>query len=196
MKKDEIKEKAEKVFTFLYREGVSSSFRFPKGYGANILNSFADDLLKRENGMVSLGIVVDYCIHQAHLWRDADRWKNFSISWAFGKKGVDRFYNAKRGVRYYQDIWLKENNWSRDELKCKFVEFKEHPLKKFIYIDAEETTKKKMLNSDAGLALCITTTSLFSPKSNACNECRFNSQCEQILKTSNPELHRLRISNK
>lgn len=195
MNKEEIKEKTEKIFTFLYREGVYKSFRFPKGYGASVMDKFADDIIKRENGMVSLGFLVDFCIHQAHLWRDHKRWNNFSITWAFGPKAIDRFYSAKKGVRFYQDQWLKENGFDREELKCKFVSFKEHPLKKFIYIEAEDITKRKLLNNEAGKMLCFALTTLYSPNSPACQICKFSTECSKLLMSSNHELYRLRLSN-
>lgn len=196
MNKDEIKKKAEEVFTFLYTKGVTSSFRFPKGYGASILDTFADKLLEKESGIVGSGIIVDFCIHQVYLWRDHKRWKHFNITWAFGQKGIDRFYTSKSGVRYYQDEWLDWNEWTRESLKAQFTTFKVHPLVNKIYIEAEDTTKLRHLNTEAGMGLCFIMTSLFSPKSPACQKCDYKNKCESLLRKTNPELHRLRLQNK
>lgn len=193
MTQEEIIKKSEEVFTFLYKGCVRSDFRFPKGYGAKILQDFSKSILKRESGLVSLGLIVDFCIHQVNLWKDADRWKHFSIAWAFSEKAIERFYTSKPGVRYYQDLWLQENDLSRDELKYKFISFKEHPLKKFIYIPAEDSTKTKMLNKEAGLAFCSALTSLYTPQSPVCQSCNFKMKCEEALKKRDPELHRLRM---
>jgi len=192
MTKDEIKKKTEEVFTFLYRKGVSPSFRFPKGYGASIIDSFADTILERERGMVGVGIIVDYCIHQTHLWRDAERWDRFNITWAFGPKGIDRFYNSKTGTRYYQNRWLDYNDWDRDTLKSMFTDIKDHPLKKFVYIEAEDTTKARFVSTEAGLGLCIILTTLYTPHSPVCGKCKNKDQCEAILKKRDPELLRVR----
>lgn len=194
MQIDEIRAKSEEIFTTLYVELVSSEFRFPKGYSASILDEFTSEIIKRESGMVSLGHIVDYCIHQVYLWRDVKRWKNFTISWVFGKKAIGRFYDAKRGSRYYQDLWLKEHNLSRDELKLRFVEYKEHPMRKFIYNEYEDRTKNMLLNLEAGRAICITSTTLYAPQSPICQICIFRKECELQLKITNPELHRLRVS--
>jgi len=196
MKKDDIKKKTEEIFTFLYKEGVSPSFRFPKGHGASILDKFSDSFTDKER-IVSLGVLVDFCLHQAYLWRDAERWNRFTVLWAFGPKAIDRFYSSKSGVRYYQDIWLKEKfGMGREELKAKFVDLKEHPLKKFIYIIAEDRTKARLLNTDAGFGLCLSQTTLFTPASPICQKCDNSRECEDLIKISNPELHRLRDSNK
>jgi len=195
MKKDDIKKKTEEIFTFLYKEGVSPSFRFPKGHGASILDKFSDSFTDKER-IVSLGVLVDFCLHQVYLWRDADRWKSFTISWAFGPKAIDRFYSSKSGVRYYQDLWLKEKfGICREELKAKFVDLKEHPLKKFIYIEAENRTKARLINTDAGFGLCISQTTLFSPESPICQKCKSSNECIDLIKKTNPELYRLRVSN-
>lgn len=196
MQVEEIKNKSEQIFTFLYKECVCSDFRFPQGYGAKILEDFSENIIKRESGIVSLGLIVDYCIHQVHLWRDVDRWKHFSIVWAFNKKSLDRFYNSKHGARYYQDVWLKENGLDRDNLKYKFTSFKEHPLKKFIYIYAEDSTKNRLLNKEAGKILCSHLTTLYAPLSPVCQKCNFKAQCEALLKKKDPELYRLRMLKK
>lgn len=194
MTKDEIKSKIEEVFTFLYTECVSPSFRFPQGYGAAIVDKFIDSVLVRESGMVNLGFVVDYCIHQAHLWRDNEKWeKRFNISWAFGPKAIDRFYGAKRGLRYYEELWLKDYDLSRESLRAKFTNVKGvHPLRKYIYIEAEDTSKAKLLNKASGWWICQTLTTLYAPQSPVCNKCDFKERCENLLKKKQPELWRLR----
>lgn len=195
MTKEEIKSKAEEIFTFLYKGQVSSSFRFPQGYSANILDKFADHLLKKEAGVVNLGLLVDYCIHQTYIWRDPSRYNNFSITWAFGPKAIGRFYDAKRGARYYQDLWLDKKKLSREELRAQFEDYTDHPFQKYVYLPAEETTKMRLHGTTAGFALCMTLTTLYAPQSQACMTCSSKKECERLIKTHNPELYRLRIEN-
>lgn len=196
MTKNEIINIATEAFTLIYREGVDASFRFPMGAAASIMDRYADNILKRENGLVSIGIVVDYCIHHAYLWRDRERFRNFSITWAFGDTGAERFYSAKRGVVYYQDIWLKEIGLDRNDIKLQFSCTGEHPLAKYIYIEAEDGTKSRAHNTAAGYVMCRTLTSGYTPHSPYCSDCAFSAQCREDLRALDHELFRLRTSKK
>lgn len=196
MDRDQIIKKSEEIFTYLYKNNVSSDFRFPQGYGARVLETFTDEITKKESGLVNIGTIIDYCIHQVYNWRDKERWKKFTINWAFGKKAIDRYYSAKSGARYYQGLWLKENGLSREDLKYKFGSANNYSIKQFEYVSAEETTKFRLLNKEAGPYVCAALTTLYAPKSPACTQCKYSNQCANKLKELNPELYRLRITNK
>lgn len=196
-KKEKIKQSAKEVFTFIYKVGASEAFHFPGNLDSKLMNDFAEELIKREDGIVTIDLIVDYCVHQAYVWRETKRWAYFNIGWVFGKKSIEKYYNAKHGARYFQNSWLAENGMSRVLLKHKFSHKKTvNPLKKYIEVEYEDSTKKKLLNTIGGFALCMSLTTLHTPYSKVCQQCKYAAKCKEILKKQNTELYRLRNNNK
>lgn len=178
-----------KIYTFLQSK-INPSFRFPGGNSKLWVNRCIDDLTKRE-GSLTLSVVVDYCVQQVFVYKDRSGGR-FNVSWAFSENAVKKFYEAKRGIRFYQDTWLKGLGLSRDILLEKFTDINEHLYKKEIYLEYEDTLKQTFPDPKTQYIYCITQTTLYAPQSSVCKKCVFKKKCAEVLKKRNPELFRLR----
>ena len=114
------------------------------------------------------------------------------VSWFFSEKAISRFYEAKPGLKYYEDKWLHSLGLNRSDLKLSFISKEEHPMRKYIHMEAEESTKRRFLNQDVGYGLCVESTLMWSPMSEVCRICDYKQRCLEALKKAYPELYRLR----
>lgn len=149
---------------------------------------------------VSDGRIVDFVVYQIYRFRDliAIKGSRWNITWCFSDKAIQKFKcqfldsGGKAGMLYYIDQWLDEGGLNRGMLEGMICERKHHRLAKLIYISSEDSTKKRFLNTEMGLALCSRSTTGWTPKSPVCNSCNNAEKCMRITEKKYPELVRLR----
>lgn len=145
--------------------------------------------------------IVDFVVYQIYRYRDmiADypntRWQ---LSWCFSNNAVEKYKaqflseDGKSGMNWYIDQWLKDGRMDRQMLADMLAEPTGHKLAKYIYIEAEECTKKRFLNTEMGYMLCLMSTTGWTPKSPTCKQCLNASQCMEESARKYPEIVRLR----
>lgn len=155
------------------------------------MSKFLDEL-EREYGAVTKERLADFCISSAYLYRER---KRYTLRHVFGKGSMKHFRTAKQGIRYYEDLWLREAQLTRQYFYDLLSDKKEHPHAKYFYIPSEEGTKKRMLNLQVGYMICQLSTLGWSPASEACNQCTFIQDCQQETQRKFPELYRIRLEH-
>lgn len=148
------------------------------------------DMMEKQYGHVTQERLVDYCICNIYAFRQRDTWNIKSI---FGRAGIERLVNAKRGSKYYEDQWLSDMGLSRGKLILMISDKSVHPQAKYIYMASEEPTKIRMLNTETGYVICQTATLGWSPISETCSLCNYAEQCKIVTQKKFPELYRLRL---
>ena len=178
------------VFTEIQKRLVNPTFKFSQGGAtfttlSNFINSF-----EKEFGTITSERLVDFCIYVSHAYRNTDKW---SIKQAFGPTAIKKFKTAAVGKVYYENLWLSSANLTRENLVDMIKDRQEHPQAKYIYVEAEESSKKRLLNKEVGYMLCQASTLGWSPVSEACQQCTFTTQCKHETQRKYPELYRIRI---
>lgn len=138
--------------------------------------------------------IVSYCINNVYRMSKmrGSVIDFFKIAQIFGKTSVEKYLSSKTGSRYYENQFLSSINVTRNDLVMLIVDRDRHPHSDYIYPVYEERTKKRALNTDAGLYLCKRSTLLWAPMSPTCKKCMFAEVCKQALLNKYPELYRLR----
>lgn len=141
--------------------------------------------------------IVSYCVYNVHRMTQirSDYLDFFKPAQIFGQAGVNKFLQSSVGSRYYEKLYLSSIGVTIDELMMLIVDKDKHPHAQYIYPEYEDRTKKRALNTDAGLYLCVQSTLLWAPKSPVCKECKFVDKCKDILKNKYSELYRIRIED-
>lgn len=88
--------------------------------------------------------------------------------------------------------WLDEVELSRSALTDMIAKPKPNPLRNMVYLPSEEPIKRRFLNTPDGLALCQSSTTGWSPLSEACGRCDNWVECGKITAKKYPELMRFR----
>lgn len=180
------------VYTEIERKMVDPSFKFSQGGSTirtinNFLERFSHDVCIDN---ITAERLVDFCICTAHAYKDRRDW---TVKQVFGPASIKRLVDSKRGARYYEDTWLKSGGLSRDGLVKMIADRSEHPLSKYIFMQSEEATKLRYLNSEVGYVICQTSTLGWSPVSEACMECTSADSCKRETAGKYPELYRIRV---
>ena len=145
--------------------------------------------------------IVDYVVYQVYRYRDMiaeypyTRWK---LSWLFSNNAVEKYKaqfiseDGKHGMNYYIDQWLFEGELDRHTLSDMLADITQHRLAKFIYQEGEEMTKKRFLNTEFGMMMCLQSTTGWTPTSPTCQQCQYSSSCMEASAKIYPEIIRLR----
>lgn len=191
MERDEWKNNSRRLFTLLVRATLWADFVFPAGgRTGRVLDACFDSLAP-----VSAERLADFCICQVHAVSRFDagylahRWKP---AHSFGGKAVDRYMNSGKERRYYEDRWLKSFGLSRQSLAALVEDRGRHPLARFIFPEYEETTKRRLLSTEAGYAVCGMSTLLWTPFSPSCQRCAHAGRCRRRTASLYHELYRIR----
>ena len=104
-------------------------------------------------------------------------------------KGLER-YEKVRG--FYKEKTARIKNQKANKRTSKIFD-EEYYLSLLEVNDIEEEDKELRHNTDEGLLLCITDTSLYNPKSNLCKECIYKEGCEAVLAKRNEPLWKARL---
>lgn len=186
--------KVETVYTEIIKRLVDPSWRFPQGgLAIKCLQTFLDSFIQKCGGVLNNERLVDFCVCQAHTFKDFDLKGKWKPAHSFGPNALKRYDTAAHGKRYYEDEWLKSQQLTRKYLYNLIADKKEHPQAKFIYMPSEEVTKSRFINTDTGYFLCQTSTLGWSPLSESCQKCKKAESCKKETSKRLPELYRIRI---
>ena len=94
--------------------------------------------------------------------------------------------------RYREDRWLKSFGLSRHDLARAVEDRRSHPFGRFIYPEYEETTKRRLLSTEAGYLVCALSTLMWTPFSPSCSKCAKAEPCRRRTQARYPELYRIR----
>ena len=145
--------------------------------------------------------IVDFVVYQVYRYRDMiagypnTRWQ---LTWLFSDNAVAKYKSqfisadGKSGMNYYIDQWLHEGKLDRQMLSDMLADTTQHRLAKYIYQKGEEMTKKRFLNTETGLMLCLQSTTGWTPQSPTCQQCKYASRCMEESAKRYPEIIRLR----
>lgn len=142
--------------------------------------------------------VVDYVVYQIYRSRQTIENGIWNPHYMFTDYAVGKYRHqfmsdeGKSGINYYINRWLDEYELSRGVLVKMIEEPKPNSLRKYVYMESEEVTKKRFLNTECGYLLCQRSTTGWAPLSETCKQCDYNKQCEQATANRLPELVRLR----
>lgn len=185
-------ERVKVIFKYIYRLLKDKNFNLS---GSELLNNSIIKFIKifeDENGFLNESILIDYIIFSIYRLKDV---KFVNQPTYFSKNSIEKFLSRNRGVDYYTSQFVEDNGTTRGTIKSYFINNSKHPLSKYIYVESEELTKMRKINTLTGYFICINNTTLYSPHSEACLICSNSDRCESNLINTNPELHRLRVQN-
>ena len=190
MERDEWKNNSRRLFTLLVRTTLWADFVFPAGgRTGRVLDACFDSLAP-----VSAERLADFCICQvcAMCGFGTGYRRRWDIRHSFGGKAVERYLQADRKRRYHEDRWLKSFSLSRGELASLAEDRSRHPLAKFIFPEYEEATKRRLLSTEVGYAVCGMSTLLWTPFSPSCRRCACSGRCRRRTASLYHELYRIR----
>lgn len=190
MERDGWKNSSRRLFTRLVRATLWADFVFPAGgRTGRVLDACFDSLAP-----VSAERLADFCVCQVHVMCGfgADYRRRWDVTHSFGKKAVERYLQADSKRRYHEDRWLRSFSLSRGELAAWAEDRDRHPLAGFIFPEYEETTKRRLLSTEAGYAVCGMSTLLWTPFSPSCRRCTHAGRCRRRTASLYHELYRIR----
>lgn len=191
------------VVDLIIQKNITNQFKFADGvYQQGIIKRGLGRLWAALNlDELPDGRIIDFVVYQIYRFRDMiEQYPNtkWQTTWLWSDSAVAKFEHqffgeqAKAGINYYIDQWLKEGQLTRDQLIQMLSTPKEHPLAKYIYIEAEEPTKRRFLNTELGKLNCYRATTGWTPFSKACDECQYCMECMETFSKILPEIIRLR----
>lgn len=193
-----------KMIETVIRRCIDPKWRFPEGPNLVALELDVQVLSKLwpYEGIADERIV-DYAVYQIYRTRHTlEQGLAWQPHYMFTDYAVDKYRHqfmseaGKSGINYYINRWLDEYELSRTDLVKMIEEPKPNSLKKYVYMESEEVTKRRFLNTEGGYLLCQRSTTGWAPLSETCSRCDYNKQCEQETAKRLPELVRLRKENK
>ena len=168
-----------RLFTRLVRTTVWADFVFPTGGKSDRQLGMCFDGLCREVVSVSAERLSDFCICQTYAISGYDTAyrRKWNVSHSFGKKAIGRYLRSGKERRYREDRWLKSFGLSRHDLARAVEDRRSHPFGRFIYPEYEETTKRRLLSTEAGYLVCALSTLMWTPFSPSCSKCAKAEPC-------------------
>ncbi len=189
-----------KMIETVIRRCIDPKWRFPGGPNLVALEVGVEALNKLwpYEGIAD-DRVVDYLVYQIYRTREnLERGYGWQPNFLFTDYSIEKYRkqfiddSGKSGMNYYINRWLDESELSRSDLVKMIEEPKPNSMRKYIYMESEEQTKMRFLNTEAGFMLCQRSTTGWAPQSDTCKKCDYQKQCEQATAKRLPELVRLR----
>lgn len=192
--------KIQQTIDYLIKRSITDKF---KCSGATYQGT-VDRGIKRlagVTGSISDERIVDFIVYQIYRYKDmiaeypGTRWE---FTWLWSDNAVAKYHNqyygdnAKVGINYYINQWLAEFDLTRDMLVGMLDPQTEHSLSRYLYLESEEGTKQRFLNTEIGKLNCFRSTTGWSPLSPTCQQCQFNAECIRHFEGVLPELIRIR----
>lgn len=192
---ERLKRQIKTVYTEIVRKLIDPSFKFPEGGKVDRqLTKFILKFTKMYGGEFSTTRLVDYCVFQTHKNRMSEHQRTLAPN-TFGDTALQKYQQmSSKQKTYIENKWLETAQLTRSHL-CLLIstEKKQHPLSKYIFMASEEGTKRRCLNTKVGLVICTTSTLMWSPFSDICQQCNNAEECKELTATKYPELYRIRI---
>lgn len=184
----------QKAFEYFFRKFYKqNNFQFyfsPQNY--KIYQSLLVELGKKVS-VATLGnnFLWKYCIFQFTYWEDltlTNPSNKITFSYIFGKKAIERYFNRNKEYDWQLESSLLVSKYilSKTEFNIHIeqvkdqLEFSNNPI------------RFKFLNTDKGLATCLSFTTLIDRKDSSCIACKFQDTCTELLKTNYPNLYKSR----
>ena len=189
-----------KMIETVIRRCIDPKWRFPGGPNLLVLEQGIGNLSKLwpYEGIAD-DRIVDYVIYQIYRTRQTfERGYSWQPGFLFSDYSIDKYRkqfleeSGKSGMNYYINQWLDESELSRHDLVKMIEEPKPNSMRKYVYMESEEQTKMRFLNSEMGFMLCQRSTTGWAPQSDTCRKCDYQGQCEKATAKRLPELVRLR----
>lgn len=189
-----------KMIETVIRRCINRKWRFPGGPNLIALEVGVKNLQKLwpYEGIAD-DRIVDYIVYQIYRtrqnfengygWQPNFLFTDYSIG-KYRKQFIDE--SGKSGMNYYINQWLDDAELTRGDLVRIIEDPKPNSMRKYVYMESEEQTKKRFLNTEAGFILCQRSTTGWAPLSETCERCEYQKQCEQATEKRLPELVRLR----
>lgn len=143
--------------------------------------------------------IVDYIVYQVYRTRqNFENGYGWQPNFLFTDYSIDKYRrqfideSGKSGMNYYINQWLNDAELTSGDLVKIIEDPKPNSMRKYIYMESEEQTKRRFLNTEAGFMLCQRSTTGWAPMSETCGRCEYQEQCEQATEKRLPELVRLR----
>ena len=135
--------------------------------------------------------IVDYCISMAHYRRNTDP---LFVTTVFCTPSLVRYVEFDYQKKYFEDKWMEAHGLTRNGLIALIKNTSKHSLSRYIYMRAEDTTKRRSVERWLGPMFCERSTTMYSPFSPVCrDECKFASTCMIRTQQLYPELLRIRL---
>lgn len=182
------------VYTEIIKKTTNPKWKFPQGgLAMKCLDTFITSFTKDCGGVFNSKRMVDYCICQAHTFRDFTKDGKWKPAHSFGPNALKKYGTKAYGKKFYEDKWLATGQLTRQHLYGMVEDKRQHPQAKYIYMPSEEITKDRYINSEIGYFLCQNSTLGWSPLSDACLKCKYIESCKKETERRFPELYRIRI---
>lgn len=161
-----------------------------------IYESFLSEIEKRVR-VAALGkhFIWRYSIFQFAYWQDIvldTPSSKVGFSHIYGKKAVERYFTRNK-----EYDWQLEEHFILSKYKLSYLQFEEYTgivKDKLDYTNSP--IRLRFLNTDKGLATCISQTSLFERRDKSCLSCNFQQECQTLLKTNYPNIYKNRYGSR
>lgn len=193
-KEERLKKQIKTIYTEIVRRLIDPAFDFPKGGKVERqLSQFIEKFTELCGGEMNESRLVDYCVFQAHKNRQSPYQRTLAPN-VFGATAFKKYQSlSSRQKKFVEDRWLSEKGLTRTHLCSLVCNRREHPQAKYIYMEAEERTKKRFHGTEMGFAICSASTLMWSPFSEACQQCENTERCKAETESRYPELYRIRL---
>lgn len=193
-REERLKKTIKAIYAEIVHEAIDKTFSFPNGGLVDRrLSQFVEQFAQLCGGELNGTRLVDYCIFQIHKNRQSPYQHKLAPN-AFGTTALQKYRQmSSKQKRYAEDRWLEDNSLTRSQLYALVADKKAHPQAKYVYMAAEESTKRRFHNTNMGLAICAASTLMWSPFSAACQECGNAGRCKEETERRYPELYRIRL---
>lgn len=191
---ERLKKQIKTVYTEIARRLTDPTFSFPEGGKTERqLSQFIRQFTQLCGGDFNKERLVDYCVFQIHKNRNSPYQRSLAPK-TFGTTALQKYQSmSSKEKKYVEDQWLSEAKLTRVYLSSLICNKTEHPQAKYIYMAAEESTKKRCVNTEIGMVICSTSTLMWSPFSPTCQRCVNAERCKEETEAKYPELYRIRL---
>lgn len=205
MNKYQICQATIEIYTEFFRQVTyNKNYVFSK-FKADILqvSRFADWLLSQyKPEQIGIDFLIDFFKFQFSRYAgiNTQYGRNaIMIHWLIGKKAQGEWKNQKHSKRWMVNFKLSKTVEIRlrDAFKKQInSENLKRSIKRLTKLHLhEETEKMRYFDTMRGFIHCMGMTTLFNPASLACQQCKFNQNCQSVMKKQSPKLFKIRIGN-
>ena len=140
-------------------------------------NKWIDNFLNSLDQSYNKEWFFEYFLFQFAYWYRLKQEFNgdFQLNWVIGIKALDRYRNRNKDGDYYRSEFSRR-------LRIKYSDLVKETKKDLVPLNrVEDLERKRFLNEDLkGLLHCVSYTTLFDPRSEACKVCKTQKECIEI----------------
>lgn len=183
------------IYTEIMKKTIDRNFSFPEGDKmSSQLSQYISKFAQQQcAGSLNYNRITDYIIFQIHR-NSNGKFQNKLAYSAFGSTAMSKYKSmSSKSLNCVEDKWLDAHGLNRVSLYPKISNGRTHPLAKFSYMPSEDHTKERYQGTGAEIAVCSSSTLMWSPLSPICRNCKFQNECKDITEKKYPEIFRLRV---